>query len=501
MAEQEIPWRDLVAVLHRRRKLILQVFAGGALTVLTGVWFQAPSYKATATLMVTSDRARVAVSPDPDTPAIIDRVTDEDLTSEATLLRSEALIREALELHEHEPIEEQRRGPLSRIASLILLPLRLPGMLYRTMHDIPWPTSRDWQVQGVAKHLSVSPVSKSNLIQVSYEAANPQWAASFVNELVARHIERHAKLNQQSEARRFYESQRQLLGEKFRTAEDALQAFYAREGPESTPEHAERLRTRLGEIEAILASSQTELAEGTARIAFLTHELQSHPKSIATGSQPVQNPSEQVVKSRVLELELQRSELLAKYALTSVKVQDLDRQILDAKRLLNVAKENGADSASAANPTYQALEVDLSQTRAQMAAVQARGQDLKSQIDDIRVKMAHVDEKAAEQERLQQEVSAAKDAYVNYSKKVEEARFTSALDESSIVNIAIAERATVPVAPEKSKKAVVVALGAVMSLMAGIGLAFVRDRLDPAVKNAADARSATGLPVLAEVSR
>jgi capsular polysaccharide biosynthesis protein len=42
--------------------------------------------------------------------------------------------------------------------------------------------------------------------------------------------------------------------------------------------------------------------------------------------------------------------------------------------------------------------------------------------------------------------------------------------------------------------------GILMSLLAGIGLAFLRDRLDPAVKSAAEAHGVTGLPILAEVS-
>ena len=42
--------------------------------------------------------------------------------------------------------------------------------------------------------------------------------------------------------------------------------------------------------------------------------------------------------------------------------------------------------------------------------------------------------------------------------------------------------------------------GTMMSLIAGLGLAFIRDRLDPAVKSAAEAQGVTGLPILAEVS-
>jgi capsular polysaccharide biosynthesis protein len=41
--------------------------------------------------------------------------------------------------------------------------------------------------------------------------------------------------------------------------------------------------------------------------------------------------------------------------------------------------------------------------------------------------------------------------------------------------------------------------GAVVSFAAGIALAFMRDRLDPSVKGATDARRISGLPVLAEI--
>jgi len=95
---------------------------------------------------------------------------------------------------------------------------------------------------------------------------------------------------------------------------------------------------------------------------------------------------------------------------------------------------------------------------------------------------------------------AAKEAYATYAKKEEEARFTTALDESSIVNLAIAERAQPPVTPEKTKSMLIFAVGSMMSLLAGVGLAFIRDRLDPAVKSAAEAHGVTGLPILAEVS-
>jgi tyrosine-protein kinase Etk/Wzc len=134
-----------------------------------------------------------------------------------------------------------------------------------------------------------------------------------------------------------------------------------------------------------------------------------------------------------------------------------------------------------------------------MAAVGARVEALRTQVAEYKTQVGHLDEISSEQERLESAVASAKEAAGTYSKKEEEARFTTALDESNLVDIAIAEKAEVPTVPEKSKQSIMLILGALMSLVVGVGLAFVRDRLDPAVKSAAEAKSVTGLPILAEV--
>lgn len=497
MTETQIPWREIVAVLHRRKKFILQVFVGGFVTVAFGVWMQKPVYRAAATLMVTSDRAQIVMSPDANTRPSVNGVNEADLNSEAALIGSDALIRDVLSEYTRED-EPDEPSVLRRVWSLVTLPLRLPSILYSSMHGVQPATSLDSWVRDTSSKLGVGLVGRSNLIAVNYYDSNPQWAAEFVNKLVARHLERRAKLSSQSEARRFFETQRDVLAQKSLEAEAALEEFNRRQGVGAqSPAQRAATRSRLDELEILLANAERDLMEGTARSEFLTKEIQNYPKNIATESKIAQN--QQYIQPKILELELQRSELLAKYAPTSVKVRDLDRQIADAKRLMTTNRETLAETTSAINPAYQSLEVDLAQTKAQMAAVTARVEALRTQVADHRTTVAHLREIGSEQERLEQAVAAAKEAFLTYSKKEEEARFTTALDESTFLDLAIAETAEVPTVPEKSKQTMMLLLGTIMSLAVGVGLAFLRDRLDPAVKNAAEAANVTGLPVLAEV--
>jgi uncharacterized protein involved in exopolysaccharide biosynthesis len=504
MTEREFPWREMVAVLHRRRLLIAQVFIAGVVTVIIGLWMKGPTYRATATMMVTADRAKSIVTPDANTHAVVDQVGEGDLNSESTLLRSDTLMREVLGPYwDSRPPQKNRNivvRALRGVLRLATLPLRVPGHVYRYIHNIPPPTEFDYWVAETEDHLTITPIPRSNLIEVSFEDTDPKFAAELVNKLIAQHIERHTRLNQQSEARQFYEKQRELLSKKSAEAEQALQLFYQREHVDPGAEQRTAMRARLGELQTNLANSETELAEGTARVEFLSTEIKSYSRSIPTSERVAESPTAQLMKPKIIELEMQRSQLLSTYAPTSVKVKDLDRQIAEAKRLMKESKDFTNDTTTAVNPTYQTIETDLASTKAQMAAVRARVETLRAQIADSRTKVDHLDEIGAEQEHLEQQLTAAKEAYGTYAKKEEEARFTSALDESSIVNLAIAERAEPPAQPEKTKSIMIFGAGTLMSLLAGIGLAFLRDRLDPAVKSAAEAHGVTGLPILAEVS-
>jgi uncharacterized protein involved in exopolysaccharide biosynthesis len=190
---------------------------------------------------------------------------------------------------------------------------------------------------------------------------------------------------------------------------------------------------------------------------------------------------------------------LSKFAPTSMKIQDLDRQIEEARHLLAAEKESGGTDVEVANPAHQRLELLLAQAQAQMAALRARAEALRTQIVADAGKLEHLDQIASEQERLDREVVGAKESLQNYTKKLEEARFSDALDESRIVNVSIVEPAAPPLAPLPSKRGTVFGMGVAMSLFAGIGLAFARDRLDPAVKGGAEAQQVTGLPILAEI--
>jgi tyrosine-protein kinase Etk/Wzc len=204
-----------------------------------------------------------------------------------------------------------------------------------------------------------------------------------------------------------------------------------------------------------------------------------------------------LVRSRVLELELQKTELLTRYAPTSTVIRDIDRQIAEVGRLLKGTGKGG--SVSAMTPAHEDLGVELVAVRAQKAALEGRAEALRRQTTGYRAMLSRFDSVDTERQRLENEVLTAKEAYLTYLRKEETARFTSALDESRILNLAIAEPASVPTTPEQRPAMLAVFMGFLLSLGAGIALAFLIDWIDPTVRSATQAAKVTGIPVIGEI--
>ncbi len=499
MREWELlTWRDVVAALRRRHRLIWVVGACGMACMALAAFSLPPTYRASATLLVSATRTR-SISPNAEALPLVDRVSEEDLNSQAELLRSPGLIRKVLA-----PQAAAGQAPTAGVVSRVLnLPREAGRALYRLLHGLPTPTALDEWTAEVEDHLRVELLKKTNLIAVSLRqrGVDPVWAAGFVNALVDAAIEQQAAAGQQAEASRFFDAQRTLQGERVRGAEEALRIFFAREGLDAVPEQRALLRTRLTELTVGLQDSEAALAGVEARVASLERELRRHPETVSKEVRRAQNQAVQFMKPRVLEKEIQRSELLSRYATTSSRVQDAERELAEAKRLLAAEQPTLAETTTVMNPTFQSLENGLAEARVEAAGLQARVAALRGQIDATRQAIAHVDQVAAEHSHLEQELAAANEAFSTYARKQEQARLGSALDSSRIVNVAVVEPAMVPEGPERSHGMVLILLAGMFSLGIGVAAACAAELFDPSVREARDAELAAAAPVLAEVTR
>lgn len=489
-----LPWREIVGSTVRHLRMVLSLVVAGAVVMGVSAFLQSPVYEARSALRLVANRADVKVSPEDRSPAQVERIDDNLVNTEVSWLRSEGVLREVLAPWRAKFEANQPPRPSRIVSRLVQLPFELPGMVYRRLHGAPEPSAFEAWVQRVRNRLVVSSERLSTMISMSFTDSTPEFAAEVLNSLIAYRMKGQTQLSRQDEALGFFEEQSQLLAERVRHAEEALRAFYEREGIVGGPEERQKLRDRLAEIHTLLAQSDTELAETRVRVDFLQKAMRRLPRRVevpGTGAS---------MQSRVVELMLERSKLLASYAPTSVKVADLDHQIAEAKRLLREEGKFIAEASAATNPTYAEVEKDLIQRQAQQVALEARIAALSEQEREYREQIRKSVGITSTLEQLETDLERAKVAHRTYIEKREAARFSIALDASQILNITVTEPATVPTTPVPVRTGADALLGAIAGLVAGIGLAYVRDLIDPTVKSVTEVSRLTGMRVLGEVS-
>jgi polysaccharide biosynthesis protein PslE len=203
------------------------------------------------------------------------------------------------------------------------------------------------------------------------------------------------------------------------------------------------------------------------------------------------------MKSRLLELELKRTELLAKFDPTYRPVQEIEEQIQQTRAAIAAAEKAPLrDETTDRDPTYEAMRSELAKSKTELAAMQARAAAVSSLIRSYRTENEQLDRKEFLQQDMLRAAKADEENYMLYLRKAEEARISDALDRQRFSNVVVAEPATVPFT-STARWLMVVVLGGFLASLVSVSLGFVADRWDPSFRTPEEVESFLGSPVVA----
>ncbi len=532
--EKPIAWREMLETIFRRRWLIATVTALGMVAAGVVAALTPKQYRATARILLTAQ----ALSGPRQTA-----MSDRQVQAEISLLTSRSLTRSLIEEYRakgkpREPVRFPIKDGLRTISTTI-------GNLFDSQADAqvqaPAPgdpvagspvgrnpvagdaVGRDRSVSSgpAAKTAEQSPpsappppasgrllwgklkaasIKHTNVIAVSYTGYDQRWSANFVNDLLKHHISKIVELNEKASAGSFFQEQRNLLAVRWQETREALSSFQREQGASLLAGDDQYLRSVLSRFEASLAETETKRLELTAMSRFLKEEIVLMPEKITTESRITENEAVGYLHSLILDLEIERSEALSRYRPTSVRVRALDQQIQQARNLLESKQtETLAEYMTEENPVRRDLKVQQLQIETEQRGTAAKELALHDQIASYRERLHLLERLGTELERLTDDVTNAKQAYQVYSKKEEEARLSSSLDHSGIVNVSIIEPAEMPKRSVPSKAKLFLILGCAIGFVLGFILAFLKDWLDPVLKSSAQAYRLSGIPIISEI--
>ena len=474
--------RDVLAVVFRQRRLATACFVG--VLVLTALyWVVAPAYQAHMTILLRRERVDPAVTAEATEPLQLSRVevSEEDLNSEVALLQDESLLRKVVEANGLE-----KNGLLSWIG------LGSNDHAHRVARG----------VRVLAQRVRIEPVRKTNLIAVRYDAADPAQAAVVLNSLANLYVEMHAEVHRPSGQFPFFAQQSSESRQRLAAAESRLMEFTQNEGVVAGALERDAALQRASELESGYRKTRVTRAETERRIAALKTTLASLPARSTTTIKAADNPELfQVLKGRLLELELKRTELLKLYEPSYRLVREVEQQIEQARAAIATETESPLrEETTEKDPHYEWAKTELEKAQVEESGLQAREARTQWELAQSWERAQRLGESALQQEDLLRNMKTAEETYLLYARKSEEARIGDALDERGILNVAVVEPPRAPVLPQRAGWMVALA-----GLLAATGVtgtvAFAADALDPALRTPDDVVMCLDLPVLASLPR
>lgn len=478
--------RDYVGVIFRHRNLVIKSFIASFIgATLIVVIFVANRYQAEMKVLVNKDRSDPVVTagrPNEQTQQLTDTIAEQDVNTEVSILQDDDLMREVVLANN---LQNDR---FIRDYLLFFLPLTQEERIEKAAKKLE-------------KDLKVEVEAKTNLIDVTYTTYfNRQKAARVLASLQELYLAKHVAVHVPHGAEGFFDRETALYKKGLEESEAKL-ASYSKETQAVSPALERDYSVQnIANLTATLRQTQAGIKETDERIAHLKNQLNGAPDRIVTldhVSDPWMLLQQQ--NTTLLNLELQRTDLLTKFDPSYPLVKDVDIQIAQTKAAIAQAEKSPVhDTTTDHDPTFELIREDLAKSQAQLASLKGLEAGTASAIERYRQSAVKLDQNSIEQQDLLRQAKADEDNYLLYLRKREEARVETALNSDRFANVVIAQKAIVPALPAFSPLLGML-LALVLSGMVSVGSAFTAEVLDDSIRTPDEAAKYLDLPIYASI--
>jgi uncharacterized protein involved in exopolysaccharide biosynthesis len=482
--------RDLMAIGFRHQRLVLVSFVLVFSTIAAFVLLRPSQYEAQMKILVKRERVDPLVTSDTSSqrPLMLG-VTEEELNSEVALLKSRDLLTQVVVATG--PSDRKPAGIGARLRTL------LRGASRETTDTTDNERTIASHVRRMERQLEVQPLRRSNVIQVTYASPDPERSAAVLKTLAERYLYKHLAVHRPG-AFDFFETETERYRDQLALLQARLKQQNLDEGVVSVQVERENALHRLGELEAANLATEAEIADTSARIQVLEAELSSTPVRTTTAIQQGSSLLLEKLYSTLVTYELKRVELLRVFQPSYPPVLEVEEQIEKVRGAIASAEKSPlVEQTTDRNPAVDYLLAELAKSRSHLAGLRARAAATAHSLVGYRDRAERLERLSVSQQVLVRAAAQAEESYMIYSRKREEARISNALDAQRILNVAIAEEATVPFETSGPSKLLLLLFGAGFAGAASVALAGAANYLDPSFRTPDEVQSLLGTPVLA----
>lgn len=503
------PVGDFLFVAFRHKKKILATFAA-VLAVTVYVTTRLPDvFQSEAKLYIKPGRESVV---DPvfreagDLSSAMRATMVQLIKSELEILKSQGLAEEVVDVLGPEGVLGPKPAPEAQPESegglvafikeqvRVLLPRQVPL------------TDRDQAVATVLRNLKATNPRETNNIHLTYEAGDPHMAQKVLIAVVDAYKVRHAQVHKTKGSFAFLEGKFQSSREVLAAAETRLKDLKSSTGFATLEQRRRSQLERTQTLRAELAGAQADLEGLRARLGSLRRLVEAQPEMVISSQLEGGsgwNASERM-RERLFDLELREQELLSKFAPESELVKEVQRQI-EALRAIQQAEAPRSQLTKGLNALRQRLLETLLTGEAEEVALAARAAVLDQQYaaanQDLEALDRLYNETDYEVSQLQREIDLERENYQRYRSSYEQALIAEETEKQKISSITEFQPATGSLRPVRPNRLMNLAVGLLLALFGGFGLAYAFELLDRTFRRPFEVEPRLGVPLMASIPK
>src|SRR5256886_10305476 len=389
---------------------------------------------------------------------------DAALETQAAILRSDAL---AIKVIDAMHLAQDPRFSSSKRSSSV--------STIRTADMEPDPAKTAGLLGTLGGGLNVQLIRSSRLIQVSYTHPDPRLSTEIVNTLVRTFIEENFRTKYESVTQTSDWLSKELADLQLRvqTSEEKLVRYQKDHSILGIDEKQNIVTSKLDELNKELTVAQPDRIQRESR-----YKLALADEPATFGKLPTEGTSSLLDKLREKEADLN-----TQYAQTTTQFGSGYPKVVE---LSNQLKQVRTEIASEKTRMQSRL-------RDEYLAAAEREKLLTSAFDEQKKQANQLNESSIEYSVLKRDADSNRELYQGLLQRLKEAGVTAGLRSSNIRVVDIARVPTSPVAPDIPRN---LALGFLLGLGGGIGLAFVLESLDRSVRDMEQVTAISTLPAL-----
>jgi uncharacterized protein involved in exopolysaccharide biosynthesis len=463
---------DIVVLIWRERFAMLGVFLILGMLGVAAATRVKPSYPAESSLLVrlSSDYVYNPRVGDAARGAVAD--ADQVIQSEIAILSSNSIKEKAI----------QDIG-LARIYPKL-------GVAYAQADLIKQHAIMGSAIKQMGAKLKIATAPDTSVVRVTYSNDDPLVAALVLNTLIDEYLKYRTTVLTAHDAG-VLGDERQDFQKRLDAADAAYEKFLSDNGIGDFDAEKASLSQLYTQLMTDSYSVQAQLSEAQGRLGVTSREAAQAPPQIGL-YQDIDHTS----ADKLVQMKIDRQELLSRYTPDSQPVRDMDRRIAALETIgASVAAGAGARRVGV-NPIYQSLVTEKDQLQAEAASLQARRTAIAGQIAQV----ARRRQRLAELEPQYQDLARQRDVLAtnvrNFETREQESEAQQTIAQSGDSAVRVVERAFVPTTGA-SLKAPLMGLAVAFAAFAALCFGFLRAFTRPGFPTAAAAARTLRLPVLA----